>query len=222
VEDTFTPTVTVTASPTETPTPVYKILESRIVRTDNRVVCRYGPGDVYLYKFEYLSGNKITVYGKTEIQSPKRNNSTAAEVWVFGLAQGFETPCWVNAKYVENVDVYTLEPYYPDRRAPLKSFSDRRFPPPTNVSANRNGDTVNISWTGYELPLGDRESETSPVYLVEAWTCQGGRIVFTPIGAFSEFASVKDEAGCSEPSHGRVYVAHKDGYIGPVEVIPWP
>jgi hypothetical protein len=32
---------------------------------------------------------------------------------------------------------------------------------------------------------------------------------------------VIDEAGCSEPSHGVVYLAEKHGYEGPME-IPWP
>jgi len=141
---------------------------------------------------------------------------------LYGLARGFESPCWVNSKYIQlNGDISILETYYPDSRAPLIAFSHPRFPPPTNVSANRRGDQVNISWTGYTLALGDRESESSPLYLVEAWTCQGGRLVFTPIGVYEESASVKDESGCSEPSHGQVFVAHKDGYIGPVE-IPWP
>jgi hypothetical protein len=74
---------------------------------------------------------------------------------------------------------------------------------------------------GYELALGDRESEDSPKYLVEFWTCQGGQIVFTAYGSFEENALIKDESGCSEPSYGNLYMAHKDGYIGPVP-IPWP
>lgn len=32
---------------------------------------------------------------------------------------------------------------------------------------------------------------------------------------------VRDEAGCAEPSHGRLYLAEKHGYVGPVE-IRWP
>jgi hypothetical protein len=116
----------------------------------------------------------------------------------------------------------SLEPYYPDKRAPLLLFRHPKFPPPKEVSANRDGDQVFISWTGYTLAPGDREDANRLVYLVEAWTCQGGKIVFTPIGAYEEFASVKDEAGCSEPSHGQVFVAHKDGYVGPVEITPWP
>ena len=213
-----TPTPTVTASPTSSPTPVYGFLDGVVIPTEDRVACRYGPGDPYLYEFELISGNKINAYGKMEIQVQRGDTS---ELWLYGLAQGYESPCWVNAKYIKlDGDVSSLETYYPDK-APLILFNHPRFPPPKEVSANRDGDQVFISWTGYTLALGDRESANSPVYLVEAWTCQGGKIVFTPIGAYQEFASVKDEAGCSEPSHGQVFVAHKDGYVGPVE-IPWP
>ena len=183
------------------------------------MACRYGPGNPYLYEFELISGNKINAYGKMEIQVQRGDTS---ELWLYGLAQGYESPCWVNSKYIKlNGDISSLEPYYYPDKAPLILFNHPRFPPPKDVNAQRDGDQVFISWTGYTLALGDRESANSPVYLVEAWTCQGGKIVFTPIGAYQESASVKDETGCSEPSHGQVFVAHKDGYVGPVE-IPWP
>jgi hypothetical protein len=192
-------------------------LDGVVVDTGDRIACRYGPGDPYLYMFEPISGNRIKVYGKMEIQK----NDTA-EFWLYGTLQGYESSCWVNAKYIKlDGDISNLETYYP-QKAPLLLFRHPRFPPPTDVNANRDGDQVFISWKGYSLAPGDRESENSPLYLVEAWTCQGGKIVFTPIGAFNEFASVKDEVGCSEPSHGQVFVAHKDGYIGPVEITPWP
>jgi hypothetical protein len=33
--------------------------------------------------------------------------------------------------------------------------------------------------------------------------------------------TVGDQAGCAEPSHGRIILAEKHGYVGPVE-IKWP
>lgn len=211
-ENTSTPTLT--PSPTSTSTPVYEVLKGVVV--DEAIACRYGPGNVYLYEFGLISGNKMEILGQMEIHRQSR-----AEIWLYGLAEGYEKPCWVNSKSINVTgDMTHLETYYPDK-APLILFRHRNFPPPKEVTAERQGDQVNISWTGYTLALGDRESENSPIYLVEAWTCQGGKIVFSPIGAYSEFATVTDEAGCSEPSHGQVYVAHKDGYVGPVE-IPWP
>ena len=58
-------------------------------------------------------------------------------------------------------------------------------------------------------------------YLVEAWVCRDGKLIFVPIGAYYTEATIVDEAGCSEPSFGRVYGVEKHGYTKPRE-IPWP
>jgi hypothetical protein len=89
------------------------------------------------------------------------------------------------------------------------------------VKALRQGDQVNIYWDFYDVPLGERESENSPRYVLELWLCQDGKVAFAPRGANEAALQVSDEAGCAEPSHGRIYLAEKHGYIGPVE-IPWP
>ena len=157
-------------------------------------------------------GNIVEVLGRAD---------TAYGTWIYVKENNAPRPCWVNSKYVDlSGDLASLEPVYPEKAA-LIQFSHAKFPPPADVSATRTDDQVEIFWTGYELALGDRESAESPLYLVETWTCQAGQIVFTPTGAFVESAVVVDEAGCSEDSRGRVFIAHKDGYIGPVE-IPWP
>lgn len=57
-------------------------------------------------------------------------------------------------------------------------------------------------------------------------TCIGGQIVFTPLGVGQDLqakpfgfatlgAQIQDDAGCSQPSHGQVYLAHKDGSSAP-------
>ena len=46
----------------------------------------------------------------------------------------------------------------------------------------RHGDEVVISWDPLYLRAGD-DSEWFP-YLVEAWVCQDGRLVFTPLGSY--------------------------------------
>ncbi len=96
------------------------------------------------------------------------------------------------------------------------------YPAPTGVIATRNGNQVTISWDfTTPVPLGMRESTNSPYWLVELWTCQKGQIVFTPIGAFDSTVIVDDEPGCSQPSHGRIFLSDVDGYDGPTD-IPWP
>lgn len=229
---TFIPTATSTPISTFTPTPAPAIggvpapdaasgesfgsvgggegfaIFSGVVQAD-RLSCRYGPGASYLYNYGLIKGNQVQVLGRND-----------AGDWVY-VQYGDTTQCWVNAKYLQTAgDINDLEPLYPEK-APLILFSHPKFPPPANVQASRSGDRVVITWVGYELALGDRESAESPIYLVETWTCQAGQIIFTATGAFEEVAVITDETGCSEPSHGQVYIAHKDGYIGPVQ-IPWP
>jgi hypothetical protein len=206
------------APPTETPLPTpTEIITPEPVASLNAVVeadqlsCRYGPGGVYLYHYGLIKGNPLEVIGRAE---------TADGTWLL-VNFGGDRPCWVNAKYVQvEGEVPSLAQVYPENAA-LILFSHPNFPPVSDVEATRSGSQVYISWKGYELALGDRESAESPQYLVEAWTCQAGKIVFTSYGAFEESAVITDEAGCSEPSHGQVFIAHKDGYVGPV-IIPWP
>jgi hypothetical protein len=137
----------------------------------------------------------------------------------------WETPvkCWVNSgpKYVEipQGDVACLEPLYPEK-APLIIYYTDLFPKPSDVEASRSGNLVFISWKGHDLLPGDKP-DASMRYLVETWTCQDGEIVFTPQGTDETYAQVRDDGGCAEASHGYVYLAHVDGYIGPV-TIPWP
>jgi hypothetical protein len=212
---TATPTATTTLTPTATPT--LTATPTQIASLEGEVLadklsCRYGPGAAYLYAWGLSKGAKVEVIGKAE---------TTGGLWVYVRHQDNDRPCWVNAKFLQiGGDAAALEQVYPEKAALILFYHDK-FPPVTNVEAGRTGDFVGVTWVGYELALGDRESEESPLYLVEFWTCQGGQIVFTAYGAFEENALIKDEPGCSEPSHGQVYIAHKDGYIGPVN-IPWP
>jgi hypothetical protein len=206
-----TSTTAATSTATATPTTAPPASLEGIVDSD-LLSCRYGPGAQYLYQYGLSKGNEVQVIGKAE---------NAGGLWLYIHAEGYQRPCWVNAKFLQvEGDAATLASVYP-QNAPLIMFYHDKFPPVTDVSASRSGDSVYVEWNGYELALGDRESAESPQYLVEFWTCQAGQIVFTSYGAFEEAAVIQDEAGCSEPSHGQVFISHKDGYIGPV-AIPWP
>jgi len=182
----------------------------------DRIACRYGPGDDYLYQFGLIKGNQMEVRGRVEVRL-RRGNEIGT--WLWGLAEGYPSPCWVNARDVQlDGDVSSLETVYPGKvKLPLTS----NWPRPQNVKASRLGDQVSIFWDLYILPVGERESEQSPRYIAELWLCQGGKVVFTPIGVWEPPLVVTDETGCTEPSHGRLYLAEKHGYVGPVE-IPWP
>jgi hypothetical protein len=112
----------------------------------------------------------------------------------------------------------SVEMVYPDNYTlPVSPY----YSPLTGANAQRKGNEVVISWTAVSLRAGDEENKDSPLYVVETWVCQNKQLVFTPIGAYTNIVKVADEPGCTQPSHGRVYLAEKHGYAGPTE-IPWP
>lgn len=212
ISPTFTPilnptttrTPTRTAIPTDTPTvtitPTYAILRGRVLELSN---CRYGPGAPYLYKYALIEGSNLEVIGRNE-----------RGTWVLVRAIGGNNPCWVKASLMEiNGNVLSVEPTY--LPLPMSPY----YGPLTFYSAAREGDDVTILWRGIQLRPGD-DSGQYP-YLIEAWLCQGGELIFTPIGSYETAIKVVDEAGCREPSHARLYAVEKHGYTRWVE-IPWP
>lgn len=226
---TFTPsptdTPTFTPSPTDTPTltPTISlfVLRGSILKTYSTLkgeviqdaACYHGPGSMYLYKYGLKAGSNLAIVGI---------NVGANGTWLYveNMYATVPNPCWVNAQYMKVAgDLAVLEPVYPDK-APLPKSPD--YPAPTGVIAVRSGTQVTVSWDfTTPVPLGMRESSKSPYWLVELWTCQNGQIVFTPIGAYDSTVSVTDEAGCSQPSHGRIFLSDVDGYDGPTD-INWP
>ncbi len=204
---TSTPFPTQTASPTETPTPTltptYAILRGEVIPA--HVNCRYGPGPVYLYKYGLLGGSNLNLIGRTEVGD-----------WILVQAIGGNNPCWMKAEFMDiQGDVFAVAPADPHVILPWSPY----YTPLTNVSATRVGETVTVSWASLTLRAGD---EADPVpYVVEAWVCRDGVVIFTPVGAFQPAVEIVDEPGCTLPSHGRVMAAEKHGYTWPVEIV-WP
>lgn len=215
---TVTPTLTATPSPEATLTPTTTAATATSTPVSNldgevqadKLACRYGPGDLYLYQYGLIKGNKMQVLGR-DIHSE----------WVYVQVQGYDSPCWVNAKYINmNGDIASLEMVYPGKvNIPLSYY----WPAPKNVYAARTADgkQVGIYWDEYILPDGEMESPDSPRYLAELWLCKDGELTFNSIFAWQNNLLVDDEAGCSEPSSGVMYLVEKHGYSGPV-TIPWP
>ena len=195
-----TPTGTTTPTPTITPTPEYLVLRGRVLVRAN---CRYGPGAPYLYKYGLVPGSNLEVIGRNDLGT-----------WILVQAIGGDNPCWVKASLLElQGDVMAVAPTYIP--LPLSPY----YPPLSNVYATRAGDEVTVSWNGVTLRAGDETAEAP--YLVEAWVCVEGRLMFTPLGVYANSVRLTDEPGCADPSHGRVYLVEKHGYTLWVE-IPWP
>lgn len=192
-------------TPSNTQLPAKAIVRAEVLERAN---CRYGPGSVYLYKYGLVPGSNMNVLGRIE-----------SDAWVYIQAVGGSNPCWVNASLVKITgDLASVEIVYPGKALlPVSPY----YPPVSWVNAVRIDATVSVSWNDIPLRAGDEEDETMQHYIVEVWRCEGGQILFEPLGTNELFVSFIDQYGCNLPSHGRVYVQEKHGFAGPVE-IPWP
>jgi uncharacterized protein YraI len=207
--ETFTPTLpppTATSTSTATAIPVVESLKASV--TADLLSCRYGPGAEYLYLYALRRTANIELIGRTD-----GNN------WVMVKGKNL---CWVNAKFLEIAgDPKTLKVMYPDGyKIPVSPY----YSAPIVLSAVRdpdNGSMVTVEWTDIALRAGDEEDESMFIYIIEIWRCEGGQMIFDPLAANYPQVTFVDEAGCSLPSHGRVYFQEKHGFAGPAE-IPWP
>ena len=215
VSPTPTETWTTTPLPSETPglfpsntsLPTVESIKARV--TADLLSCRYGPGPEYLYLFALRAGANIELVGRVD-----------AENWNWVLVKN-QVPCWVSANFIEiQGELLRLPIMYPDgAKLPITPY----YPPSEVQSAKRNNLTneVTVSWAEIPVSLGDYEGDSMQTYIIEVWRCQGGQLVFDPLATRFTFTSFVDEPGCSQPSHGRVWVQEKHGYAGPAE-IPWP
>jgi len=192
----YTPTITLTPSKTPTPTATPEI-RGRVLEQAN---CRYGPGAAYLYEWGLYPANRVTVLGRNQDGS-----------WVYVDPWTYVDYCWVKTSLLELTgdvfsapQVWTLLPY------------TEFYYPPQNVSATRVGDEVTVWWDDVWMSLDDDRG-----FLIEAWVCRDGQLIFTAINPWDPPAVLIDEAGCMQPSSGRIYTAEKHGYTEWI-LIRWP
>ncbi|MGE5462644.1 MAG: hypothetical protein ACM3PS_04780 [Syntrophothermus sp.] len=200
--ETSTPLATETATPS--PLPVVESLQAKV--TADLLSCRYGPGAEYLYLYALRAGANIKLIGRTDA-----NNW----VWVDGTNK-----CWVNTKFLDIAgDWRSLPVVYPGiAKLPITPY----YPAPSWASATRKGTSVEVNWEAVPISAGKYEDENMHQYIVEVWRCENGQIVFETLGTNLPYLTVpNDAAGCSQPSHGNVWLQEKHGFAGPVK-IPWP
>jgi len=208
--ETFTPspippTETPTSTPTETPLPTVESLKATV--TADKLVCRYGPGANYLYLIAFNKSTPLRLIGRA-----------AGNDWV--LVENGQQDCWSNSQFLEvkEGDLKSLRSVYPSEyKIPVSPY----YGPTTVLNAKRNGDQITVDWIEIVVSPGKYEDANMFPYIVEVWYCKDGEILFDTLGSRVPFITFTDEAGCPEPSHGRVYIQEKHGYAGPAE-IPWP
>ncbi|HLO15264.1 MAG TPA: hypothetical protein VK206_10570 [Anaerolineales bacterium] len=206
---TETPSASETPSPLPSRTPLPTVESLKAAVTANLLSCRYGPGPDYLYLFALRATANIKLIGRVD-----------AGNWNWVLVEN-QVPCWVNAKFLEvQGDIKSLPAVYPgSAKLPITPY----YRSSAVLSAKRDNAThkITVSWLDVPVSLGDYESDTMQTYIVEVWRCQAGQLIFDPLATRLAYINFVDEPGCSEPSHGRVWVQEKHGYAGPAE-IPWP
>jgi hypothetical protein len=200
------PTETFTPMPTETPTQIPYVDSLKATVMADKLVCRYGPGANYLYLIAFNKTTPLRLIGRA-----------TGNAWA--LVENEPQRCWINSEFVEvQGDMNSLKPMYPDGyKIPVSPY----FGPTTILTAEREGDTITVTWVEVIVSPGKYENESMFPYIVEVWRCENGEIIFDTLGSRFPFISFEDQAGCAEPSRGRVYVQEKHGYGGP-EDIPWP
>ncbi|HUE98543.1 MAG TPA: fibronectin type III domain-containing protein [Anaerolineales bacterium] len=211
-EATFTPTETATPttsstptielSPTITATPTFAFPS---VTVNKQAHCRYGPSVAYLHAADLYPGDVGSVRGRYIYSN-----------WLHIKFDKLNYFCWVAPSVVDVVGDVAAVAY---RDLNLQSIGSNMYGPPGNVTAVRDGNKVTISWNKVEMTLDDSRG-----YLLELFVCQDTIFKWWTDSypdQDSTSYTVQDEAGCAQPSSGKLYTVEKHGFSEPATV-PWP
>ena len=197
---TFTPTITPTATLSATLTFAFPS-----VTVNKQAHCRYGPSVAYLHAADLYTGDQGTVRGRYIYGN-----------WLHVKFDKLDYFCWVAPSIVDvDGDVSTVA--YKDLN--LQSIGSNMYGPPTGVTAVRNGNEVLISWNPVRMTEDDDRG-----YLLELFVCQDTIYKWWTDSYPDQFSTsyeVRDEAGCAQPSSGKLYTMEKHGFSEPA-IIPWP
>jgi hypothetical protein len=197
---TFTPTITPTFTVTATPTFAFPT-----VTVNKQAHCRYGPSAAYLHAADLYAGDKGTVRGRFIYSK-----------WLYVKFDKLDYFCWVAPSVVDVVGDISTVGY---KELDLQSIGSNQYGPPKNVTAVRDGDQVTISWDRVQMT-----TDKDRGYLLELFVCQNGNYLWWTDSYDNQYSTsytVKDEAGCPEPSSGKLYTVEKHGFSEPVD-IAWP
>jgi len=198
-------------APTETPGPTAPPQPTQFTPTVTLTVtvttpanCRFGPSTTYAGPGAFKTGKTLEAIGRD-----------AGGQWLLVREAGAKKSCWVNVITL-NVqgDAATLD------IAPVELLITPNYPPPSNISATRNGDQVVITWS--DVPLTPQATYLDSHYFLELWLCNGGALTYAILATNNLFISVTDQPGCAEASHALLYTTTKEGYSQPAAILPWP
>jgi hypothetical protein len=211
---TLTPTRTATSKPTNTLTPTIELSPTvsatatfafPTVTVNKQAHCRYGPSVAYLHAADLYPGDVGEVRGRYIYSN-----------WLYIKFDKLNYFCWVAPSVVDVVGDVSTVAY---KELNLQSIGSNQYGPPKNVTAVRDGNNVTISWDRVEM-TNDKDRG----YLLELFVCQDTFYKWWTDSypdQDSTSYTVKDEAGCAQPSSGKLYTVEKHGFSEPA-IIPWP
>jgi hypothetical protein len=162
--------------------------------------CRYGPGKAYLHAADLFPGDLAIIHNR---------NWNGTWLWILPEKQHYH--CWVSASVVDiEGDVFSVVEY--DSPLPKSVL----YGPPSQVSVERKGDKVIVSWSEVWMTEDDNRG-----YMIEASVCQNDFLLPIAASTMGLSLTLYDEPGCGRPSSGLLYTVEKHGYTDPVK-IPWP
>ena len=199
---TLTRTPTPDVSPTVTATATFAF---PTVTVNKQAHCRYGPSVAYLHAGDLYPADTGTVRGRYIYSN-----------WLYIKFDKLNYFCWVAPSVVDVVGDVSTVTY---KELNLQSIGSNMYGPPGNVTAIRDGNNVTISWDKVTMTRDDDRG-----YLLELFVCQDTIYKWWTDSypdQDSTSYTVKDEAGCAQPSSGKLYTVEKHGFSEPA-IIPWP
>jgi hypothetical protein len=196
----FTPTITFTPTVTATPTFAFPT-----VTVNKQAHCRYGPSVAYLHAADLYPGDVGSVRGRYIYSK-----------WLYVKFDKLKYFCWVAPTVVDVVGDVSMVTY---KELNLQSIGSNQYGPPHGVTAVRDGGKVTISWARVEM-----SKDKDRGYLLELFVCQDTYLLWWTDSYPDQYTTsytVKDEAGCAQPSSGKLYTVEKHGFSEPA-IIPWP
>jgi len=202
ITSTVTFTSTIELSPTATATPTFAF---PTVTVNKQAHCRYGPSVAYLHAADLYTGDAGSVRGRYIYSN-----------WLYVKFDKLNYFCWVAPSVVDVVGDASTVAY---KELNLQSIGSNQYGPPSGVTAVRAGNQVTITWNQVKMT-----KDKDRGYLLELLVCQDTIYKWwTDSYPDQESTSytVKDEAGCAQPSSGKLYTVEKHGFSEPA-IIPWP
>jgi hypothetical protein len=204
--NTLTPTLEVSPTATATPSQIATATFAfPSVTVNKQAHCRYGPSVAYLHAADLYPGDIGTVRGRYIYSN-----------WLYIKLDKLNYFCWAAPSVVDVVGDVSTVAY---KELNLQSIGSNQYGPPNNVTAVRDGNSVTISWNKVEMT-----KDKDRGYLLELFVCQDTIYLWWTDSypdQDSTSYTVKDEAGCAQPSSGKLYTVEKHGFSEPA-IIPWP